>query len=654
MILKTQAPSHSSHSKTGWMAVGAVALIFISTIAVYLPGLRGPFVFDDRANLIEQPEIHITELNIDSLSRAARSGGSGPLGRPIAMTSFAVNFYFAGLSTFAYKTTNLAIHLMSGLLIYLLTARLLAHVPYLQHGINTFTTINKRRWIGLAIAAIWLCHPLNVTSVLYVVQRMNSLATLFMLAGLLTYVIGREQIREGRYLGLLTVFGAVPGFTLLAMLSKENGALLPMLVILIEIFFFRFIAAPNLSRPFKWLWWIVFAGPVLAGLVMIGLKPRVFLNLDGYGLRDFTLGERLLTEGRVLWFYLRLIVLPDIRDMGLYHDDIVTSRGLFDPVSTLPALLGITGLIAGAIFLRRRQPLLAFGILWFFAGHSLESTFIPLELAHDHRNYLPMWGILLIVIWYLARPYPKFSDHPALRYGVIALVFVMMSFATYARANFWKSEWSLVNHDVLNHPESARAHVSLGIAQYERGLHDQAQQSFVTAANLDASNTSTIIRVVQHHYLWKKNIPEPLLTEMEHRLMSHALHPVTLWTYEPLIRVTRPNRALQLRILGIYERVVSKSGKLLPPEWIAKTEYIMAFEAFHRGDTRQAIERINRAISLNPRDPGFYLLESEIYMKLKNQQKVRESMAHLDRMDPSLYATEADRAAAIRRWLQSR
>ncbi len=631
----------------------AIAIV-VTTWLVYLPGLNGPFVFDDRANLIDQPQIHITELNFENLSRAARSGGSGPLGRPIAMTSFAVNYYFAGLNTFAYKATNLAIHLMCGLLIYLLTVRLLAHVPHLQDHAQTFLTQDRRRWIGMAVAAIWLSHPLNLTSVLYIVQRMNSLATLFMLAGLLTYAIGREQIRDGRRLGLLTVFGAVPAFTLLAMHSKENGALLPVLVILVEVFFFRFVAAPGLSRSFKWLWWIIFAGPVLTGLVMIGLKPRVFLNLDGYGFRDFTLGERLLTEGRVLWFYLRLIVLPDIRDMGLYHDDMATSRGLLDPFSTLPALLGIAGLIAGAFLLRRRQPLLAFGILWFLAAHSLESTFIPLELAHDHRNYLAMWGILLIVVWYLARPYPKLSDHPALRYSVIALVFVMMGFATYARANFWKSEWSLVNHDVLNHPQSARAHVSLGIAQYERGLHEQAQHSFITAANLDAPNTSTIIRVVQHHYLWKKNIPEPLLVEMEHRLMSHPLHPVTLWTYEPLIRVTRPNRVLQLRILGIYERVVSKSEKLLPPEWIAKTEYILAYEAFHRGDAREAIGHINRAISLNPHDPGFLLLESEIYIKLNNQRKVRESMARLDRLDPSLYATEADRAAAIRRWLQTR
>lgn len=640
-----------SGAHAAWLV--AVAII-CTTWLVYFPGLNGPFVFDDRANLIEQPQIHVSELNFESLSRAAQSSGSGPLGRPIAMASFAVNYYFAGLNAFAYKATNLAIHLISGLLIYLLTVRLLGHVPHLQDVTRTFLTQDRRRWIGLAVAAIWLCHPLNLTSVLYIVQRMNSLATLFMLTGLLTYAIGREQIREGRRLGLLTVFGAVPGFTLLAMHSKENGALLPVLVILVEVFFFRFVAAPGTSRPFKWLWWIVFAGPVLAGLIMIGLKPRVFLNLDGYSFRDFTLGDRLLTEGRVLWFYLRLIVLPDIRDMGLYHDDIATSRGLLDPISTLPALLGIAGLIAGTILLRRRQPLLAFGILWFFAAHSLESTFIPLELAHDHRNYLPMWGILLIVVWYLARPYPKLSDHPALRYSVIALVFVMMSFATYARANFWKSEWSLVNHDVLNHPQSARAHVSLGIAQYERGLHEQAQQSFITAANLDASNTTTIIRVVQHHYLWKKNIPESLLTEMEHRLMSHALHPVTLWTYEPLIRVTRPNRALQLRILEIYERVVSKSEKLLPPEWYAKAEYIIAFEAFHRGDTRKAIERINRAISLNPHDPGFFLLESEIYMKLNNQRKVTESMARLDQLDARLYPLDTDRATAIRRWLQTR
>ena len=136
--------------------------------------------------------------------------------------------------------------------------------------------------------------------------------------------------------------------------------------------------------------------------------------------------------------------------------------------------------------------------------------------------------------------------------------------------------------------------------------------------------------------------------------MSHALHPVTLWTYEPLIRVTRPNRVLQLRILWIYERAVLKSGKLLPREWIAKTEYIVAFEAFHRGDTRTAIERIHHAIYLNPRDPGFFLLESEVYMKLNNKGKTREAMARLEQLNTRLDSHDADRAATIRHWLKTR
>ncbi|MCZ7654258.1 MAG: hypothetical protein M5R42_08160 [Rhodocyclaceae bacterium] len=115
----------------------------------------------------------------------------------------------------------------------------------------------------------------------------------------------------------------------------------------------------------------------------------------GYALRDFSAVERMLTEGRVLWFYLGLILFPRLEALGLYHDDIAVSTGLIAPWTTLLALVGLFGLIWLAWRLRLRMPLTAFGLAWFLIGHGLESTFLPLEIAHEHRNYVPLFGILL-------------------------------------------------------------------------------------------------------------------------------------------------------------------------------------------------------------------------------------------------------------------
>ncbi len=642
---------HGLHHRT-WAFTLALLLVLAVTVLVYFPGLRGPFVFDDWVNLLQQPELQITSFSFESLIRAMTGNTSGPLGRPIAMLSFALNYYFSEFDSFGYKVTNLAIHGVCGVLVLLLTHRLLTRLQ-IYTGRILFDTPGLR-WLSLAVASLWLLHPLNVTSVLYTVQRMNSLATLFMLAGLLLYIYGREHVLTGQRRGLFICTLSIPVFTLFAIFSKETGVLLPVYAILIELVFYRLAAAPEIAKPFRMLWWALIAAPVVLGLTIIAFDPYRWLSLNSYYFYDFTLGERLLTETRVLWFYLRLILLPDFREMGLYHDDIAISRSLLDPWTTLPAVLGIAGLLIGGVALRRRQPLLAFGMLWFLAGHSLESTVVPLEIAHDHRNYLPLWGILLATAWYIARHYEGLTTRPVLRPVILGSLVIMMGLITYAQANFWKSEWSLFNHDVLNHPRSAKTRTSLGLALHEHRQDQLAHEQLVIAANLRPVDTSTIVRLAHHHYLWKKIIPNDLLAEMELRLMTYPSHPVTLWIYEPLIRVTRPDRRLQNRIIDIYERLIARPDARLPAVWRAKANYILGLEYYFRGDYLKAQSRLDQALALNNADPMFSLLAGEIHMKYKDAAKAREHIRQFDKLNAKFLPPDIEkRAAIVRQWAET-
>jgi len=636
-----------------WVFGLAALVALAATCLAYFPGLSGPFVFDDRVNLLELPQIRMTTITVESLFQATTGESSGPFGRPIAMLSFALNHYFSGFESSAYKVTNLAIHLSCGLLLWPLTYILLNRLQKLTDR-DLFTPAGLR-WVSLAVSILWLLHPLNLSSVLYVVQRMNSLASLFMLAGLVLYVIGREQVLAGQRRGIYLSIFSIPAFTLLAFFSKENGALLPIYAILIELVFYRLAAASSVSRVFRILWWAVITAPVVAGLFLIALNPYRWLALNGYAYFDFNLGERLLTETRVLWFYLRIILLPDYRDMGLYHDDIAISRGLLEPWTTLPAILGIAGLLAGAAVLLRRHPLIAFGILWFLVGHSLESTVVPLEIAHDHRNYLPLWGILLPTAWYLLRPYEGLITRPVLHRTIVVLLCFLFGMATYARANTWKDLSTLVIHDAFNHPNSARARTSLGLTLHESGQNQQAYEQLVMAANLRPADTTTIIRVVHHHYLWKKTIPKELMIEMENRLMAYPIHPVALWTYEPLIRVTRPNRRLQDRVLAIYERVTERPDSSLPAGWQAKANYIIGLEAYYRRDYRKALNRVERALVLNNRDPMFSLLAAEIHMKRNDAANTQKHILQLDKLDLGLLPPDIQqRLDTLRQWAKTR
>ncbi len=614
----------------------AVVLLLICVLA-YLPGLRGPFVFDDEANILAQPAIQISALSPEQITLAAKTRDGTTWQRAIPMVSFALNYYTSGFSPLAFKITNLAIHLLNGIaIVFLIYLLLLQHQ---RSQISPPFSDTALRWISLAVAGLWLVHPLNLATVLYVVQRMTALASLFMFLGLIGYLVGRRRIVEGRFNGYLWILAGLLICTPLAVLSKENGILLPAIMILVELTFFRFSAPVEQARSFRIFWLTVVLMPVIAGLGYGFWKANAWLELDVYAHRDFTLKERLLTEPRVIWFYLRMILLPDIRDMGLYHDDIPLSRGWLEPVTTLPAALGIGVLAVGAIFALRRWPMIGFVPLWFLLGHSIESTIIPLEIAHDHRNHLPMVGVLLGVVWHLCLPWKQISHRPQLRYAIIVVFTVILAIGTWARSTFWQDAWALATQDAINHPNSARAHTALALVLHRNKLDGSAHRHFERAALLKPQDTPTIIALVHHLYLTTGNVPEYWLQELEQRMMRYPSTVATLWLYESLVRATRKDTRLQNRIIRLYENVVERPDLKFPPIWRSKIQYLIAIEAMERNNYFEALRRLDRARKLHPAHDQL-LFEAEIYLEMRNLVKVREItdslMVHRDALRPEL------------------
>ena len=156
-----------------------------------------------------------------------------------------------------------------------------------------------------------------------------------------------------------------------------------------------------------------------------------------------------------------MIVAPDGRWFTLYHDDITLSRGLLEPWTTLPAALGIAGLIAAAWLARRRAPVAGFGIAFFLGGHLLESTVLPLELAFEHRNYLPAFGPLLALCYYL--PHPGLTRRwLPLRRAALPLLAVLCALVTWPRADAWGRGMPYLQHyELSRNPDSHRLHRSL-------------------------------------------------------------------------------------------------------------------------------------------------------------------------------------------------
>lgn len=425
-----------------------LALALLATAALYWPGLSGGFFFDDEVNIVRNPAILAKTLAWPDLAPALHAGVASPMGRPLALLSFAANHAVSGLHPFPFKLTNLILHLANGLLVYGLTASLVR-----QKAGGAALSPAFPLWV----ASAWLLLPINLSTVLFVTQRMNGLATFFMLAATLGYLLGRENAGWRRLLAWTTAVGVLwPA----AFLSKEIALTWPLLVALLEFCFWRKEAGNAAARRL--------AAVGLALCLAAGIAVLLYLALgnsgwfaSGYRMRDFSWQERLLTESRVLWVYLRLMLFPQISEFGLYHDDFGLSRSWLSPATTALAIGGWVSAIALAWRLRRRLPWFAGGIAWFLVGHLIESTLLPLELVHEHRNYLPSLGI----IWALGSlilPSAQASGGVADRFRpgayVLALAFLALSgLVTGMRSDAYGRDIMRAVIEAEYHPTSARS-----------------------------------------------------------------------------------------------------------------------------------------------------------------------------------------------------
>jgi protein O-mannosyl-transferase len=434
-----------------------LGLILVLGLCIYFPGLSGGFILDDYPNIVSNKHLQIDSLDLSSISRATFSGNSGPLKRPISMLSFAFNIYLTKLDPFFLKLTNVLIHLLNGVLIYVLTFSLLSACKNKIFSRETEFNIGH---LSILVSAVWLLHPINLTGVLYVVQRMTSLSALFTLLGLIFYIRGRVFQLDGQS-GIFCLVLSIFPCALLSVLSKENGALVVLYIFIIELVVFRFQTYCKRDKHFVFLYHFVFVFiPVISTILFLFINQDWLLNY--YNGRDFSLTERLMTESRVLWHYLYMILSANTGKMSISHDDIVISTDLLSPITTLLSLISLALLAGIAIYSRKRAPIATFGIMFFLVGHSMESTILPLEIVFEHRNYLPSYGILLILFYYLLKALSTFNK---IIYGqIVAFILIgFFSFNTYLRAEQWGDPLLFRFYEVDRKPMSANANYEIAI-----------------------------------------------------------------------------------------------------------------------------------------------------------------------------------------------
>lgn len=540
-----------------------IILLAVIVCFAYSNSLDGQFVFDD-SRIYNNPDIRISSLDLTSLKQAAIH--SKPVTRPLANLSFALNYFFHGNDVRGYHLVNILIHLITGLFLYLLVIATLRAPAFYQR--NTSAEGLSHEWLAFFIALLWMVHPVQTQAVTYIVQRMTSLAAMFYLSSLYFYVKGRlsqERLRGGIFFGASLLSG------ILALASKEVSVTLPFFVFIYEWYFLQDMDCGWLRRR-SFLAATVLVFFIGSCLYFLGVHP-VETILASYQSRDFTLQQRLLTELRVLFFYLSLLVFPLPSRLNLDHDFLV-STSLLQPPTTIVAAVGLLALVALAILTARRQRLLSFAIIWFLGNLVIESSFIALELVFEHRLYLPsMMLVALAVIWG-DRLMRSHLWKTALLVGLV-LVF---SFWTFERNKVWSDRISLWSECVAKSPDKARPRNNLGVALKNIGRFEQAADQYKAVIKIDPyfveayNNLANVLmemgqldealdyyykalEIKPNHYVIHNNIGKLLMGKQQYdRAMMHFAEALRL---KPDFAEARKN----LRYVQLMWRNTSRTGR---------------------------------------------------------------------------------------------
>lgn len=453
------------------------ALLVILIAAVYSNTLKASWQLDDRGNITNCKNLHISKLSIDSLWQSIHFNGS--IHRPISRLSLALNYYAGGLNVTGYHLVNISIHFFTAFFLFL-SVILLFQTPNLA---GHYT--NSQYFIALLAAVFWALNPVQIQAVTYIVQRMASLATLFTIISIFFYLKARLTPEVWKKVCFFS--GSTAAF-LFGLGSKENAAMLPINLILIEFVFFQYSNSRMTRKNFWVISAIAFLTVLLAGLVFLKLnRGDLFWFLD-YGRRYFTLPERILTEPRIIIFYLSLLFYPVPTRLSLEHIPQI-SISLFAPWTTIAAIILIILLIYIAFYYVRRVPFLSFAILFFFLNHVIESTILPLELVFEHRNYLPSLFLFVPVAaglkWLIDRYRYQNLYMYYLLTGFVVMLIIGLGTGTYVRNMAWKTEKILMEDAIQKEPKAGRAYHNLAFGYYEKiGNFDKAKQLYKKANKL--------------------------------------------------------------------------------------------------------------------------------------------------------------------------
>ena len=570
-------------SKNSWLANSLICLTIVTALLIaYSNTFYSPFYFDDYGYVIGNSFVEITSLSFDNLKDAAlKSPGKM---RAIANISFALNHFFGGKQVFGFHLINFLIHAGASIAAYFLFVKTLTLTP------NT-GAITNRKEIAFFSALLWAVNPLHTNSITYIIQRMNSMAGLFFLASVLFYAHGRTSSTKSRQ---YSWFSGAFLSGIMAIFSKENALLLPVIICGYEmIFISKWKSKKDLV---KILPLVAGAGLLIAGIAL-SLKGGSLLNLfSGYAGKDFTMLERLLSEPRVIMFYLSLLALPLPSRLNLLHDFTVSSS-IISPPQTLAAIACIAALLYLMVWSYQRNRIFSFALFWFFGNLLIESTFLPLALIFEHRTYIPslFLPLSLLVFW------QQLSMNMQAKRLIVTLLIALSTLFTWQRNQVWTTTLSLWSDVATKSPNLSRGHIGKYFALKSRGEYSKAHQSLLEAFKVDPSDDRAMTNLV--------------MTYMEQNKFGASIQVLNKFLATKQTAQAYIERAKAYAMLKRFKQTAQDADnalKIAPNNGLAWLIKGKALSTLNK--RKEALEALTTAQNLGIDSPGVHEALGEVYI----------------------------------------
>ena len=615
-------------------SIAAIISLLLLLMATYHEVPNNAFVLDDENNIIELEALHIEELSLDNILLAIKAPPSHKI-RVLPSISFAIDWWRGNGDPRPFLWTNLIIHGANALMLFFLIHLCLKQVRKETDDYKLIAT-------AFACAALWAVHPIQLQGVTYIVQRSTSMASFFMLLSIYGYLHARLGAANKKPWFILSAVAMG-----LAMICKEIAFITPCIILLAEYSFCRNNTALVKNRFDPW----IMAIPLFILIYIIidlvsGSGPLTTLIKAGYDARSFSLEERLLTQPRVILFYLSQVLWPLPERFSIEHDFLI-SKTLLSPTTTLFSLAGILlwcGLGLWALFTQGKRYI-GFFMLWLPTALIIESSILPLEIVYEHRMYFPSTVLFILLAYGILTLLHKQNISPYIVWFSVGIIIVLLSYSTMQRVPLWQSQLMLYKHALKLAPKSLRTNYNYANFLSNNRQHTQAVTYYNQALSVLTESTPTQMQASVHYNLArtfiamndKHNAEKHLLAakqldpyhikarrHLAQIYYENTEHQKALAELLGLLQVSNTNRNDLIEIGFLYgingnatkeERYFDKAVNLSPVKDEVYTYIAMKFSTSK--DYLKSIQYFKLALKFNPSNADTYNNLGSTYFFLK-------------------------------------